>query len=192
MTYIGSERHKQNMLKARAKVPKLNCIYCNELRLKSSITKHEAGCYLNPINKRLCVVCDTPIKNLLVKKDGRKQITCSVGCANKHFRSGPNHGNWKGHYKPTCFHYHKKECVVCGENRIVAVHHLDENHENNDPANLIPLCPTHHCYWHSKHKHLIENIVLEYIKNWSGRQDLNLRTPPLQTEYSGQAELHPD
>lgn len=143
---------------------KISCNYCGIERTSGQMYRHEATCYLNPQVKRLCVVCSEPIKNVHVAK----QVTCSVSCANKHFRTGPNHGNWKGHYKPTCFHFHKKECVVCGEDKIVAVHHLDENHDNNDPANLIPLCPTHHCYWHSKYKHLVEDIVHNYISNWSG------------------------
>lgn len=34
-------------------------------------------------------------------------------------------------------------CAVCGAVRP-QLHHMDENPENNDPSNLIPLCPNHH------------------------------------------------
>jgi len=34
-------------------------------------------------------------------------------------------------------------CAVCGEDRP-QIHHIDENHDNNDPMNLIPLCPNNH------------------------------------------------
>ena len=51
------------------------------------------------------------------------------------------------------------------ENNIVAVHHVNENHMDNRPENLVPLCPTHHQYMHSRHKVLIENVVEEYIKS---------------------------
>ena len=91
------------------------------------------------------------------------------------FRSGLNNPNTKDtSYRVICFTYHEKKCVVCGEDKIVAVHHFDENHENNDPMNLIPLCPTHHGYWHSKWRHLIESAVNEY------REQLYERLPLLE------------
>jgi hypothetical protein len=34
-------------------------------------------------------------------------------------------------------------CAICGESRP-QVHHIDQNPANNDPANLIPLCPNCH------------------------------------------------
>jgi hypothetical protein len=64
---------------------------------------------------------------------------------------------------------------LCGEQNVVDVHHLDHNRSNNDPANLIPLCPTHHQYWHSKFRNLIEDQVRMYIESWSGQEESNLR-----------------
>jgi 5-methylcytosine-specific restriction endonuclease McrA len=69
-------------------------------------------------------------------------------------------------YRTICFKNHKKICVVCGEDKIVTVHHMDEDHQNNDPKNLVPLCPTHHHYWHSKYRELIRTKVEEYINNF--------------------------
>jgi len=37
-----------------------------------------------------------------------------------------------------------KECVVCGFDKIVDIHHIDKNKQNNSPKNLIGLCPNHH------------------------------------------------
>ncbi len=37
-----------------------------------------------------------------------------------------------------------KECVLCGFNKIVEIHHLDFNKKNNSSENLIGLCPNHH------------------------------------------------
>jgi 5-methylcytosine-specific restriction endonuclease McrA len=34
-------------------------------------------------------------------------------------------------------------CAVCGEDKP-QVHHIDEDPSNNDPMNLIPLCPNCH------------------------------------------------
>lgn len=88
---------------------------------------------------------------------------CCVSCA--HSRSD----HWDKNatrYQTIAFQHHPRKCVVCEETRILDVHHLDENRENNDPANLIPLCPTHHRYWHSRYKVLVEQQVLDYIKDW--------------------------
>ena len=37
----------------------------------------------------------------------------------------------------------RHRCAVCGADGP-QVHHIDEDHSNNDPANLLPLCPNHH------------------------------------------------
>lgn len=52
--------------------------------------------------------------------------------------------------------------MICGEDKIVTVHHWDFNHGNNEPSNLIPICPTHHQYLHSRYKVLIEEQVNVY------------------------------
>lgn len=98
----------------------------------------------------------------------RKVYFCSRSCAN-HRGEGLEWGSGKRtitQYKAICFAHHERKCVACDEKLIVEVHHLDENHQNNDPMNLIPMCPTHHQYWHSKHRHLVEPVVEEYIQKW--------------------------
>jgi hypothetical protein len=130
--------------------------------------------------EKSCPICETKFTTYVGKKE--KQ-TCSYGCSNTFFRSGKKHPNFlpddslkegASKYRRICFRRHKKECVVCKENKIVAVHHYDENHENNDPPNLIPLCPTHHQYMHSRHAYLIRPIVVEYIAEFMLRQAENL------------------
>ena len=101
-----------------------------------------------PVNK--CLVCGTPTKTF-------RQVTCSKSCSNKHFRSGENHPNWKNiedmcnsaKYRSICFEKYGKRCLVCGYDRIVAVHHIDLDHKNNSPENLVPLCMNHHNEIHS-------------------------------------------
>lgn len=157
--YQNSPEHLNNLFIARTQLnnKKFKCQHCSEERNKANITKHEKGCYLNPLNIKLCPVCDQPIKNY------KENTTCSYVCSNKKFRTGPNHGNWKeDRYQTTCFHYHEKKCVICQETNIIDVHHFDENHANNTPTNLIPLCPTHHKYWHSHFKYLVEDKIVQY------------------------------
>ena len=69
-------------------------------------------------------------------------------------------------HRTICFTYHKKECIICKEQNIVTVHHYDENHLNNDPSNLIPLCPTHHQYVHSRFKDLVIKEVDAYVEQF--------------------------
>jgi len=137
------------------------CQYCDFETKSGNIKKHETACYLNPSNTRFCPVCGNVIKS-------RKGVTCSYSCSNTYFRSGSDNPNWKEHggligYRRICFEHHGKKCIICGEELIVAVHHIDKDHKNNDPKNLVPLCPTHHQYWHSRYKHLIQEQVEQYV-----------------------------
>lgn len=127
--------------------------------LKSRITKYKK-------ETKICPVCGEPFETQIGNREER--TTCSHSCSNTYFRSGNNHPNWgklsetKNHYRRICFEHHKKECVICGENKIVAVHHYDENKKNNKPENLIPMCPTHHQYVHSQYK----DEVIKKINNY--------------------------
>ena len=43
-----------------------------------------------------------------------------------------------------------QSCSVCRFDKIVDIHHLDHDHENNASDNLTGLCPNHHKMLHSK------------------------------------------
>lgn len=117
-----------------------------------------------------CYVCSST----LIVKEREKQFPskekyfCSRSCANScggKAKSKKHHTDDSVKYTTVAWRYHKRKCCVCEETKIVAVHHLDENHSNNDPKNLVPLCPTHHQYMHSKYKFEIEEIVAAYVKD---------------------------
>lgn len=147
------------------KTEKKTCQFCSELRFINSIERHEKSCRSNPVNLDSCPVCNNDKLKI--------RLTCSYGCRNTLLNQGDNHPNWKPEsYRSTCFLHHEKRCVVCGEGNIVEVHHLDENPANNHPENLIPLCPTHHKYWHSRYRSLVESTVLDYIKGWKSKVTL--------------------
>jgi hypothetical protein len=120
----------------------------------------------------VCSQCDKTFKVKERKElfPLKEQYYCSKYCAN--FRgSGEEWAERRGgeliQYRTICWAYHEKQCVVCGESKIVEVHHYDGVHDNNDPKNLVPLCPTHHQYWHSPHKEDIEEIVHAYVsRRW--------------------------
>ena len=181
--YQGSKQHKENLSKARTRAFSIrkNCQFCNKLFSAAGFINHEKYCYLNPRILKKCAKCGVVLKHPL------KNTTCSKRCSNIHFARRKS----ALAYRTICFRFHKRKCCICDETLIVGVHHLDENNKNNDPSNLIPMCPTHHQYWHSKHKYLVEQKVLVYIKNWSGIQDLNLGFQPSKGRGDGQTPLMP-
>jgi len=139
------------------------CQYCGKCTNRLNIGKHERSCYMNPNNYRECPVCGNPIKS----KDNQ---TCSNQCAGKKFVTCWPDAKLKN-YRTICFRRHVRKCVICEEENLVQVHHLDENHTNDDLFNLIPLCPTHHNYMHSKFKSLIEEKVKHYIEDFKKVQN---------------------
>ncbi len=70
-----------------------------------------------------------------------------------------------------CFQNHEKKCIVCGEENIVDVHHLDGNKYNDSPLNLIPICPTCHRYWHSRFYPLISGKIEKYVADYISELD---------------------
>jgi hypothetical protein len=130
----------------------------NVKHLKSKSSKYE-------IVIKICPVCEKEFETKIGHRS--EKTTCSCKCANTYFRSGSSNPNWNENtYRSTCFKYHKKECIICGEYKIVEVHHFDKNKKNNNPDNLIPLCPTHHQYVHSRYENDVKNKILEYRNNF--------------------------
>lgn len=72
---------------------------------------------------------------------------CSKICGNR-FKN-KEFTNWTNScdYRRNAFNVYPHKCAVCGYNedeRILEVHHIDENRGNNDLSNLIILCPICH------------------------------------------------
>lgn len=79
-------------------------------------------------------------------------VYCSTSCANSKnnhlFKTGENHPTYNGaNYRQRAFDTYEHKCVVCGwceDERILEVHHIDENREHNEIENLCILCPICH------------------------------------------------
>lgn len=146
------------------------CEFCGEIcKTKQNLRKHAAACDKNPFvittKGKTCPVCEKVFVST--------STTCSYSCSNTLFRHKQEGGTQyktddalaeSGRYREICFRYHEAKCIICSEDKIVEVHHLNENHDDNRPQNLVPLCPTHHQYYHSKFRELIEPQILEYVK----------------------------
>jgi hypothetical protein len=112
---------------------------------------------------------------------------CSRSCANStggKAKAVKHHQDAIAHYTTVAWRHHERKCVVCDERNIVAVHHMNGNHSDNRPENLVPLCPTHHQYVHSRYKHLVFSKIENYINNrWASSASGN--TSPLHGEVRG-------
>ena len=64
-------------------------------------------------------------------------------------------------------HYVAK-CIVCGFDELVDVHHIDNNRSNNDPKNLVFLCPNHHYLLHRKYSTSVQICIDTFIKEHWG------------------------
>lgn len=155
---MGTQKQKEHLKELRTR--KSTCNFCKKQISYLCLKRHIRTCYMNPSNLKKCKICGKPVKH-------KTRDTCSYSCSNTLFRSGENNPNYNDEkYRNICFKYHKKECVICGEQNIVAVHHFDKNHQNNSPENLIPLCPTHHQYCHSSFYEQVKDKICEYIKKF--------------------------
>ena len=162
--YYGFHVNKKGLDKVKLMI-KENNINISHFKPNEKKRKYE-------IIKKECPVCSTLFTTQ--KGHSREKQTCSYSCSNTFFRSGENNPNWgnfgdsqeRNGYRRIGFNYHKKECIICGENKIVTIHHYDNNHQNNEPKNLVPLCPTHHQYVHSRYQNEIQHIIDNYVVNF--------------------------
>ena len=121
-------------------------------------------------HKKVCERCQS--EYLFKGREKTKSYTrsrfCSKSCAN-HRGSGLE---WEQtiksrsitNYRTICFLEWEQKCAVCDFDKIISVHHVDGDHQNNEARNLIPLCPNHHHMVHSKEwgsdmKKCIEQLV---------------------------------
>ena len=72
---------------------------------------------------------------------------CSITCGNRYKNKAVINTKNSNDYRRNAFLAYPHKCAKCGYNedeRILEVHHIDENRNNNDITNLIILCPNCH------------------------------------------------
>lgn len=151
-----------------------NIKYINSLIIKYNLDISHFQSYGRFVRKyekieKTCPVCGKVFETQ--KNHPREKTVCSRACSNTYFRSGENNGNYKNGgcgdkvYRTICFSKKEKKCVVCGFDKIIEVHHLDGDNNNNKVSNLIPLCPNHHKMIHTnKYKKEIEELIEESLE----------------------------
>lgn len=121
----------------KAKYCSRSCYY-KSLRNKGSVRKN-------------CVQCGTEFGT----SPSHNKDFCSVRCTRDHQMLDTT--------QPKTFAVARKwmlrrgllnSCADCGyaeHKEIIGVHHIDENRHNNNPSNLVALCPNCHSIRHMKH-----------------------------------------
>ena len=97
-----------------------------------------------------CSYCHKKFKRLKsqLEKDNKTGfIYCSRECGNKHKNEQVTIWSNGTGYRRNAFNKYEHKCAVCGwdeDERILEVHHIDEDRSHNDINNLIILCPICH------------------------------------------------
>lgn len=145
---------------------KVNCVVCGkeyeiELKRYNAKIKENSAFYCSSECRShkgsilcKCATCGKEVWKTKSQYARSKtgNVYCSRSCAtsknNTLFKTGENHPNYKGNdYRQKAFDTYKHRCAVCGykeDERILEVHHIDEDHSNNDIKNLCILCPICH------------------------------------------------
>ena len=93
-----------------------------------------------------------------------KDLAQRIDSGNRFNSMRPAHYGTSSEYRTLAFRSYPHKCKVCGWNedeRILEVHHIDGNRENNNIDNLCILCPTCHRKITLNYYTLIEDKLIE-------------------------------
>ena len=166
---------------------KVNCVVCGkeyeiDVKRYNQKLKDHTAFYCSDLCRShkgsvLCNCATCGKKMWKHKSEIAKSLTgnvyCSRSCANTNnnrlFKSGESHPTYNGaNYRQRAFDEYPHRCVSCGydeDERILEVHHIDEDRGNNDINNLCILCPNCHRKITYHFYELLEDFSLKRIEN---------------------------
>lgn len=108
-----------------------------------------AGCPECKYQEVECAYCHKKFKRLKseLAKSKSGYVYCSHECGNKHKNLLRYNSEDGTEYRRNAFLNYPHKCAACGydaDERVLEVHHIDENRKNNKIENLIILCPICH------------------------------------------------
>lgn len=129
---------------------------CNVMYHRNTVKLHQCpNCGVCSKNGKVykCAYCGKEVYRRQSDKD--KNISgyfyCSMECGNKHKNQlRKESGEWNDSvftYRDRAMDTYEHKCIVCGWNedeRILEVHHIDSDRDNNNIENLCILCPNCH------------------------------------------------
>ena len=99
---------------------------------------------------------ETAIRNNLIFMGIKTRNIKEVRKIKKWNCTGASNGRWLGGVNSTTYNRIRRDfkpdiCEICGEiKERMATHHIDKDHTNNTPENLMVLCPSCHSKLHWK------------------------------------------
>ena len=107
------------------------------------------GCPKCKYIEMTCAFCGKKFERLKTQVEKSKSglVFCSKECGNKYKNEQVTNYQNSTDYRRNAFLAYPHKCYVCGyddDERILEVHHIDENRNNNDISNLKILCPNCH------------------------------------------------
>lgn len=124
------------------------CKKCNKFKEIHTKDGWCNWCYRKTRWNRKLIICKRCERSISMHAKG-----LCAGCYNSvfHIEKVKEHNTRKYHnVDMETYNKTTKKCIICGFDKIVDLHHLDFNHQNNSENNLIGLCPNHHKLIHDR------------------------------------------
>lgn len=155
---VGSYQNKRTNISLKCQ----DCGYEWETKAQNvlyleNVTKHHCpNCWKNQMQNGKFLKCSRCGKEIYrtksqIEKNQSGYFYCSTTCGNLHKNLvREQSGEWESSlstYRKRAFEEYEHRCCVCGWNedeRILEVHHKDEDRRNNHINNLCILCPNCH------------------------------------------------
>lgn len=156
------------------------CAYCGkEFLVRASWEERQMYCSCKCAHENskkrimvICAYCGKPFEKVNNRLSSSKSGL--YFCCRKHkdraqsLKGGikevmPKHygtGNGRYDYRHRAFEEYEHKCAICGwceDERVLEVHHIDEDRANNDITNLMILCPICHRYL-TLHLYTVEEL----------------------------------
>lgn len=147
---ISEYKNRKTKVRVRCKVCGFEWEICPSIIMPNTMSQHSfSGCPNCKYEEVECKWCHKKIRRLKSEllKNPNSFRYCSKDCANKHKNSLVYCEVDGSNYRRNAFIVYPHKCDICGWNedeRILEVHHLDENRKNNKIENLRILCPICH------------------------------------------------
>lgn len=147
---IGKYQNRRSKIQVECKICgyQWNIAGCNFMPSAMSAGYSFSGCPECKYDIIKCSYCGKEIKRLKsALKTSSGYNYCSKECGNRHKNESTKILDGSVNYRRTAFELQEHKCAICGwdeDERVLEVHHIDENRNNNFNSNLIILCPICH------------------------------------------------
>ena len=160
ITVVGNYVNKKTPVKIECNICHYQWFYSPTSLMPSSQKQyHFKGCPNCKYVETICMECGKPIK--ILQSRIKENNFCSRECGNRYKNRDKINTIDSTAYRRNAFLYYPHKCKICGWNkdeRVLEVHHIDENRNNNDISNLVILCPTCHKYL-TLHLYTLEQLL---------------------------------